>query len=136
MFSANLRTSSSPSGRISQSGLRLDEALDVLAADQRQVVAELLAIEVVSAWCGGVTSSSAISSNTLAEAGKLLAQALGEAAINAAVLVLVGDGERQDFLLGQIGKSFHMPPLAELPGSDHIRIILNEESGLFDKACW
>ena len=53
------------------------------------------------------TSSSAISSNTLAEAGILLAQALGEAAIDAAVLVLVGDGEREDFLLGEVGKAFH-----------------------------
>ena len=55
-------------------------------------------------WC---TSSSAISSNTLAEDGKLLAQALGEAAIDAAVLFFIGDGERQHFLFGQVGKSFH-----------------------------
>ncbi len=54
------------------------------------------------------TSSSAISSNTLAEARILLAQALGEAAIDAAVLLLVGDGERQDFLLGEIGETLHM----------------------------
>ena len=54
------------------------------------------------------TSSSAISSNTLAEAGNALAQALGKAAIDAAVLFLVGDGEREDFLLGQIGKALHM----------------------------
>ena len=39
--------------------------------------------------------------------GELLAQALGEAAIDAAVLLLVGDGQRQDFLLGQVGKLFH-----------------------------
>ena len=29
-----------------------------------------------------------------------LAQAFGKAAIDAAVLVLIGDGEREDFLLG------------------------------------
>ena len=54
------------------------------------------------------TSSSAISSKTLAEAGILLAQALGEAAIDAAVLLLVGDGEREDFLLGEVGKALHV----------------------------
>ena len=53
------------------------------------------------------TSSSAISSNTLADGRILLAQALGEAAIDAAVLVLVGDGEREDFLFGEVGKAFH-----------------------------
>ena len=42
MFSAYLRTSSRPSGRISHSGLWLHEALDVLAADQRQIFAEFL----------------------------------------------------------------------------------------------
>ena len=39
--------------------------------------------------------------------GKLLAQALGEAAVDAAVLLLVGDGERQHLLLGQVGKVLH-----------------------------
>jgi hypothetical protein len=38
--------------------------------------------------------------------GKGLAQAFGEAAIDAAVLVLVGDGKRQDFLLGEVGETF------------------------------
>jgi hypothetical protein len=34
-----------------------------------------------------------------------LAQPLGKAAIDAAVLFLVGDGERQNFLLGELGKA-------------------------------
>ena len=35
-----------------------------------------------------------------------LRQAFGKAAINAAILFFVGNGERQNFLFGQIGKSF------------------------------
>ena len=58
------------------------------------------------------TSSSAISSKTLAEAGKLSRNPIGEAAVDAAVFVLGGDGERQDFLLGEIAESFHMLPRA------------------------
>ena len=42
----------------------------------------------------------------LGRGGELLAQALGEAAIDAAVLFLVGDGERQDFLFGSSAKRF------------------------------
>ncbi len=35
----------------------------------------------------------------------MLAQAFGKAAIDAAVVLLVGDGQRQDFLLAEIGKT-------------------------------
>jgi hypothetical protein len=42
-----------------------------------------------------------------------LAQPLGEAAIDPAVLVLVGDGERKDFLFGQLGKAFQEAPRSE-----------------------
>ena len=86
--------------------LRLDEALHVLATDQRQIVAEFLAVEVeqhgavvhflfrhLVEYLGG--------------GGKLLAQAFGETAIDAAVLFFVGDGKRQHFLFGEVGKSFH-----------------------------
>ncbi len=59
----------------------------------------------------------------------MLAQALGEAAIDAAVLVLVGDGEREDFLLGEIGKAFHGGLAIEVV-SIYIRNILNKKSGL------
>jgi hypothetical protein len=38
----------------------------------------------------------------------LLAQALGEASVDAAIFFLVGDGEREDFLFAEIGKSFHI----------------------------
>ncbi len=70
------------------------------------------------------TSSSAISSNTFAEAGILRPQALGKAAVDAAVLVLVGDGKRQDFLLGEIGETFHKGPLKSVQ-FQYIRNILN-----------
>ena len=60
--------------------------------------------------------------------GKRFAQALGKAAIDAAVLVLVGDGESQDFLLGKIGEAFHNG-LMDQSGLalSYIRLILNKE---------
>ncbi len=57
-----------------------------------------------------------------------LAQAFGEAAIDAAVLVLVGNGERQDFLLGKIGKALHNGLVRSSVAILYIRIILIEES--------
>jgi hypothetical protein len=47
----------------------------------------------------------------LGRGGVFLAQPLGEAAIDATVLLLVGDGEREDFLLGEVGKAFHGVPV-------------------------
>ncbi len=47
----------------------------------------------------------------------LAAQPLGEAAIDAAVLVLAGDGESEDFLLGEISKTFHGEPWVTLAWS-------------------
>ena len=82
------------------------EALDVLAADQRQIFAELLAVEVVQPGAVGDFLVRHLVEH-LGGGGKLLAQPLGEAAIDAAVLLLIGDGQRQHFLLGQVGKSFH-----------------------------
>src|SRR4051794_30636133 len=38
----------------------------------------------------------------------VLAQALGDVAVDAAVLLLVGNGERQDFLFGKVAKSLHV----------------------------
>ncbi len=77
----------------------VDEALDVLAADQRQVLAEFLAVHVEQ---HGAVAHLLVGHfvEHLGGGGKRLAQALGEAAVDAAVLVLVGDGEREDFLLG------------------------------------
>ncbi len=84
----------------------MDEALDVLAADQRQVFAEFLPVEieqhgaVVHFFVGHLVED-------LGRGRILLAQALGEAAIDTAVLFLVGDGQRQHFLLAQLGEFLH-----------------------------
>ena len=86
--------------------LGMQEALHVLAADQRQIFAELLAVEVeqhgavVHLFLGHLVEY-------FRRGGERLAQAFGEATVDAAVLFLVGDGQRQHFLLGQVGKSFH-----------------------------
>ncbi len=88
----------------------VDEALDVLAADQRQVLAELLAVEIEQPGAVGDLFLRHLVEH-LGGGGELLAQALGEAAVDAAVLLLVGDGQRQNFLFGQVGKSFHGAPL-------------------------
>ncbi len=83
-----------------------DEAFDVLAADQRQVLAEFRAVELEQ---HGAMAHLLVGHlvEHLGGGRILLAQALGEAAIDAAVLVLVGDRERQDFLFGEIGETFH-----------------------------
>ena len=76
----------------------MQKALHVLAADQRQIFAEFFAVEVVEHgavmhfFLGHLVEH-------LGRGGELLAQALGEAAVDAAVLFLVGDGEGQHFLL-------------------------------------
>jgi hypothetical protein len=41
------------------------------------------------------------------------AQPFGKAAIDAAVLLLVGDGKREDFLFGEFSKAFHGAPALE-----------------------
>ena len=85
----------------------LDEAFDVLAADQRQVVAEFLPVEVEQhAAVAHFLVRHLV--EDLGGGGIFLAQAFGEAAIDAAVLFLVGDGEREDFLFGEIGEAFHV----------------------------
>ncbi len=81
--------------------------LHVLAADQRQVFAEFLPVEVDTACVRWRDLLVRHLVEHLGGGGKLLAQAFGEAAVDAAVLLLVGDGEREDFLLGQVGKAFH-----------------------------
>ena len=84
----------------------LDVAADVLAADQRDVIAEFFDKHVdqhaavlvflfrhVAEDAGGV--------------GVILLQALGEVGVDAAILLLVADGQRQDFAFGQVGKGAH-----------------------------
>ena len=77
----------------------------VLAADQRKIVAELLPVEVEQ---HGAVMHLLLRHfvEDLGRGWELLTQAFGKAAINAAVLFLVGDGKRQHFLFGQVGKLF------------------------------
>src|SRR5260221_10519535 len=82
------------------------EALHILAAYERQILTELLAVEV--------EQHAAVADfffrhfiEYLGGGGILLAQTIGEAAIDAAVFLFIGDRKREDFLLGQIGETFH-----------------------------
>jgi hypothetical protein len=103
----------------------MDEALDVLAADQRQIFAEFLAIEVEQPGAVGDFLFRHLVEH-LGGGGELRAQALGKAAIDAAVLFLVGDGQRQYFLLGQVGKFLHVKrPLNRRLANDFYITILN-----------
>ena len=76
-----------------------DEAGDVLPADQRQILAEFRAVHLEQ---HGPVAHLLVGHfvEHLGGGRKRLAQAFGKAAIDAAVLVLIGDGEREDFLLG------------------------------------
>ena len=106
--------------------LGMQKALHVLAADQRQIFAEFLAVEVVE---HGAVVHLLLGHlvEDLGRGGELLAQAFGEAAIDAAVLFLIGDGQRQHFLLGQVGKLFHRIGLlvAGRSATRYIRTILS-----------
>jgi hypothetical protein len=85
----------------------LHEALDVLAADQRQVVAELGTIEIEQHGAMVHLLFRHLVED-LGGGGILGAQSFGKAAVDPAVLLLVGDGEREDFLLGKLGKALHV----------------------------
>jgi hypothetical protein len=108
MRSANLRTSLSPERPHQPQRPRfvLDEVTHVLAADQRQVLAEFLAMEIEKARAMLDLLIGHFVEHFRGRR-KLCTQAFGEAAIDAAVLLLVGDGEGEDFLLGEVGKAFH-----------------------------
>src|SRR5262249_52966876 len=87
--------------------LLVDEALHVLAADEWQVIAELRPVE------GGTQSAVAyLLVRHLVEhlgGGAIpLAEALREAAIDAAVLLFVANAERKNFLLGEVGEALHV----------------------------
>ena len=85
----------------------MDEALHVLPADERQIVAKLRPVEVEQ---HGPVAHLLVRHlvEDLGGGAIPLAQALREAAIDAAVLFLVADGEREDFLLGEIGEALHI----------------------------
>ena len=87
-----------------------DKALDVLAADQRQKVAEFLAVKIEQ----HVAMPDLLLRHFIVHVRGVrigAAQPVGEGAVDAVVLVFVGDGQRQDFLLVEIGKALHGLPL-------------------------
>ena len=88
----------------------LDEALDVLAADQRQKVAEFLAMKIEQ----HVAMPDLLLGHFVVHFRGVrigTAERIGEGAVNAIILVFVRYGERQNFLLVQVGKAFHVLPL-------------------------
>ena len=88
---------------------RVQEALDVLAADQRQVVPELLPIEIEQHRAVVHFLFSHLV-EYLCRGRELLAQTFRKTAIDTAILFFVGDGESQNFLFAEIGKPFHALP--------------------------
>ena len=101
-----------------------------LAADQRQVFAEFRPVEVEQH--GAVAHL--LFRHLVEDLGRgriFLAQPFGEAAIDTAVLVLVGDGKREDFLFGQVGKAFHGgPALRRCPRLAGIPRMSPEQTGI------
>ena len=91
---------------MSQIGAARHEALDVLAPDQRQEVAEFFSIEVEQhvVMADLLLGHFVVHRRGVGIGG---AQPIGERPIDAVVLVLVGDGERQNLLFVEIGKAFH-----------------------------
>jgi hypothetical protein len=86
-----------------------DEALHILATDQRQIFAEFRPIELEQP---GAMAHLLVRHLVEDFGGSRIfrAQAFGEAAIDAAVLVLAGDGEGDDFPFGELGKAPHETP--------------------------
>jgi hypothetical protein len=82
------------------------EALDVGAADERDVVAELLGIEigqpaaVLMLFLGHFHEH-------LGGGWVSVHQGMGKTGIGARIVILAGDGERQKFLFGEVGKALH-----------------------------
>ena len=83
-----------------------DEAFDVLAANERDVLAEAFAIEG-----GQLAPMLGLFFAHLGEqprAGRIvLAKPLGKIGVNALVLLLERDGQRQDLPLGEVAKALH-----------------------------
>jgi hypothetical protein len=86
--------------------LALDEALHILPADQRDVVAELLAVEIEEAVTVAVLLLRHRGEHPR-RSGIVLAHRIREVAIGAAVLLLQCDGKRQQLLPGQVREVLH-----------------------------
>jgi hypothetical protein len=83
-----------------------DEPAHVLPPHQRHVLPEPGAVEIV-AHAAVVHFLGGHLFEHLCGIRKTGPQPLGEVAVDAAVLLFVADGEREDFLLGEIGKALH-----------------------------
>ena len=87
-----------------------DEAFDVLPADQRQKVAEFLAVKIEQ----HVAMPDLFLRHFIVHIRSVRvgpAEPVGEGAVDAVVFVFVRYGERQSFLLVEVGKAFHGLPL-------------------------
>ena len=95
-----------------------DEAPHILPADQRNVFAEFRAgYSSISCWRCSL-SSAAISVKTLAPSRDSHPAVLRRCRrIDAAVLLLVGDGQGEDFLFRQVGEISHRPKCGGWSGS-------------------
>ena len=96
---------------LSQIGRRATKPFDILAADQWQKVAEFLAMKVEQ----HVAMPDLFLRHLVVHIGGLgigAAKPVRERAVNAIVLVFIGDRERKNFLLVQVGKAFHRMPSA------------------------
>ena len=95
-----------PQGAHQPDRLALDEALDILAAEQRNVLAELLAIE----FDQSVPVPLLLGEHRLEDrrGGRVVRpEPLGEVTVNAGVLFFEGDGQGQDLPLTEALKRAH-----------------------------
>ena len=96
-----------------------DKAFDVLAADQRQKVAEFPAVKLEQ----HVAMPDLLLRHFIVHIRSLgirAAEPVSKGAIDAIVLVFIGNGEREDFLLVQIGKALHGRSLGGLGAGGNI----------------
>ena len=110
MTSARWRIESTPIMLHEPGRLVLDEAGDVVAADQRDEIAEFLPVSL-----GQPAAMLMLLLRHVEEdqrrGREALAQRIGEGRVGAGIVVLARDRERQQFLLGQFGKRLHdFPP--------------------------
>ena len=97
---------------LSQSGRRDEKALHVLPADERDMLAEFLLIKLDQPVAMAVLFV-VHGHERLGRFGIIAADALGKVGVNAAVLLLVLDREREHFPRGKFFQCFrHVKPLA------------------------
>ena len=84
----------------------VDEAADILAPDQRDVLAELVPVQLQQA-AAVVAFLSGHFVEHRGAAGIVVPQALGDVGVDATVLFLVGDRQGEDLAFGQVGEIAH-----------------------------